>query len=105
MLRCPTAVRTLRNLMEVQSQQKVHFHYNHTDSCNFSRWTASSVRVSLHTPRLNPRDMCHIPPATLSNKARTYGKKSRSVCFCWELNLRPHGALSNFIDLIAIVSP
>ncbi|KAM3221395.1 tRNA putativeuridine synthase A isoform X1 [Capsicum annuum] len=40
MLRCPTAVRTLRNLMEVQSQQKVHFHYNHTDSCNFSRWTA-----------------------------------------------------------------
>nr|XP_016515978.1 PREDICTED: tRNA pseudouridine synthase A-like [Nicotiana tabacum] len=45
MLRCPTAVRTLRNLMENHSHipsahQKAHFHYNHTDSPNFSRWTA-----------------------------------------------------------------
>ncbi|TMW91305.1 hypothetical protein EJD97_014505 [Solanum chilense] len=44
MLRYPTTVRTLRNLMENSSptaaQQKVHFHYNHTDSCKFSRWTS-----------------------------------------------------------------
>lgn len=47
MLRNPTTVRTLRNLMENKCQtavqQKLHFHYNHTDSCKFSRWTARQV--------------------------------------------------------------
>ncbi|KAF3620580.1 putative TGACG-sequence-specific DNA-binding protein TGA-2.1-like [Capsicum annuum] len=35
---------------------------------------------------------------TFSTRARTDWKKSPSVCLCWELNLRPHGAQPNFIE-------
>lgn len=30
----------MENQSLTPAQQKVHFHYNHTDSCKFSRWTA-----------------------------------------------------------------
>nr|GLL20292.1 uncharacterized protein LOC109146864 isoform X1 [Ipomoea trifida] len=37
----PTVVRTLKNIMESQpAPPKKVYHYNHTDSCKFSRWSS-----------------------------------------------------------------
>ncbi|XP_059636773.1 uncharacterized protein LOC132278889 [Cornus florida] len=40
MITYPRVGRILRSLMESQSQERVYFHYNHTDACKYSRWTS-----------------------------------------------------------------